>query len=75
MPRWEVNVTADAARDFSGIMDYTVETFGATQAKIYKSTLTGAMNALRAGPNVRDSVARDEILLGVRTLHVARTGA
>ena len=72
--RWEVTVTADAARDFFGIMDYTVETFGARQAKIYERTLTSAMNALRAGPNVRDSVARDEISPRVRTLHVARMG-
>jgi toxin ParE1/3/4 len=74
MASWQVHVTADAARDFSAIAEYTVTTFGERQARIYETTLTSAMNALRSGPNVRGSVARDEILPGLRTLHVARMG-
>jgi toxin ParE1/3/4 len=74
MAGWQVHVTADAVRDFSEIAEYTVANFGERQARIYETTLTSAIDALRSGPNVRGSVARDEILPGVRTLHVARLG-
>ena len=57
-----------------GIIEYTTATFGGKQAKVYATTLTRALNALHTGPDLRGSVARDELAPGVRSLHVARKG-
>jgi toxin ParE1/3/4 len=74
MARWTVRLGETAARDFSGIIAFTAETFGAQQAKIYQTTLTKALTALHAGPSILGSIARDEIAPGLRSLHVARKG-
>ena len=74
MARWRVRLGAAAERDFAGIIAYTAEIFGARQAKIYQTTLTKALTALHAGPDLIGSVARDEIDTGLRSLHVARRG-
>jgi toxin ParE1/3/4 len=74
MARWQVQLVSDAERDFGGILEYTKATYGSKQARIYESTLTKALIALRAGPDLRDSVARDELAPGVRSLHIARKG-
>lgn len=63
-----------AMRDFAQIIDYTIETFGARQAKIYRLALKSAMKALEAGPLLRGSAARDDVAPELRSLHVARQG-
>ena len=74
MARWRVRLGPTAERDFAGIIAYTVETFGARQAKVYHTTLMRALTALNAGPSILGSVSRDEIDEGLRSLHVARKG-
>jgi toxin ParE1/3/4 len=73
-PAWQIRLGAEAERDFARILNYTKATFGQQQAEIYKATLLEALAALAEGPNILGSVARDEILSNLRTLHVARRG-
>lgn len=72
--RWRVRLGAEAEKDFARIMKYTRETFGPRQMDFYRATLLDALAALGDGPDVLGSVARDEILPNLRTLHVARQG-
>ncbi|WP_018264928.1 type II toxin-antitoxin system RelE/ParE family toxin [Methylosinus sp. LW4] len=71
---WRIRLGAEAERDFLRILQYTAETFGSRQMAIYKATLMDALAELTQGPNVAGSLARDEILPGLRTLHLARRG-
>ena len=71
---WRVRLGAEAEKDFVRIVKYTADTFGERQAAIYQTTLTDALAALHSGPDVPGSASRDEILPGLRTLHVARQG-
>ncbi len=73
-PRWRVRLGAVAEVDFANILKWTTENFGPRQAGIYRDTLLRAIGELASGPEVAGSRARDEIMLGVRTLHVARHG-
>jgi toxin ParE1/3/4 len=60
--------------DFANILKWTTENFGARQAAIYRDTLLHAIGELADGPDVIGSRARDEIMSGLRALHVARHG-
>ena len=71
---WRVRLGAEAEKDFVRILKYTADTFGERQAAIYQTTLIDALMALHSGPDVPGSAARDEILSGLRSLHVARHG-
>lgn len=46
----------------------------AQQAEYYSETVSLAVEALHDGPEILGSKPRDEIALGIRTLHVARHG-
>ena len=74
VPRWRVRLGSAAERDFASIIAYSAETFGARQAKVYQTTLSRALTALHAGPDLVGSVMRDEIDPGLQSLHVARNG-
>ena len=65
---------AVAEVDFANILKWTTENFGARQAAIYRDTLVQAIGELAKGPDVPGSRARNEIMPGLRTLHVARRG-
>ncbi|WP_315811442.1 type II toxin-antitoxin system RelE/ParE family toxin [Bradyrhizobium sp. SZCCHNR2028] len=71
---WRVRLSAVAELDFANILKWTVENFGRRQAEVYRDTLLRAIGELAYGPDVAGSRARDEIMHGVRTLHVARHG-
>ena len=71
---WRVRLTRQAESDFLEISRWTAENFGALQTEFYAETVTLAIEALRGGPEVVGTKARDEIARGVRTLHVARHG-
>jgi toxin ParE1/3/4 len=73
-PRWRVRLGAAAELDFANILKWTDETFGAGQARAYRDTLLRAIGELAAGPDIAGSKKRDEIMPGLRTLHVARHG-
>jgi toxin ParE1/3/4 len=74
MRRWRVRLGAVAELDFANILKWTTENFGSRQARIYRDTLMQAIGELANGPDVPGSRARDEIMSGLRTLHVARRG-
>ena len=74
MARWRIQLVVDAERDIADIIDYTTTNFGSRQAKVYETTLTKALTALRAGPDLRDCVRRYELGTGIRSLHIAREG-
>jgi toxin ParE1/3/4 len=65
---------ATAEIDFANILRWTTENFGARQSRVYRDTLVQAIGELAGGPNVAGSRARDEIVAGLRTLHIARRG-
>ena len=60
--------------DFEHIIQWTSERFGDTQAIVYAETLSMALMALTEGPDIIGAKARDEILKGLFSLHVARQG-
>jgi toxin ParE1/3/4 len=72
--RWRVRLGAAAEVDFANILKWTTENFGARQSRVYRDTLVQAIGELADGPNVAGSRPRDEIMAGLRTLHVARRG-
>ena len=72
--QWRVRLGAVAELDFANILKWTTETFGPRQAMIYRDTLMQAIGELANGPDVPGSRARDEIMPGLRSLHVARRG-
>lgn len=71
---WRVRLGAAAELDFATIVKWTAETFGEGQSRIDGDTLVRAIGELADGPEVAGSRARDEIMPGLRTLHVARHG-
>ena len=73
-PPWRVRLGAAAEVDLVNIVRWTLENFGLSQAETYRDTLLGAIAELSSGPAPAGSKARDEILPGLRTLHVARHG-
>jgi toxin ParE1/3/4 len=72
--RWRVRLGAAAEVDFANILKWTTENFGAQQSRVYRDALVQAIGELADGPDVAGSKARDEIMPGLRTLHVARRG-
>ena len=72
--RWRIRLGAAAEVDFANILKWTAENFGARQSRVYRDTLVQAIGELADGPNVAGSRPRDEIMAGLRTLHVARRG-
>jgi toxin ParE1/3/4 len=71
---WRIRLGATAELDFANILKWTAENFGARQSRVYRDTLVRAIGELADGPDVAGSQARDEIMPGLRTLHVARRG-
>lgn len=72
--QWTVRLAATAEADFEHVIQWTVEQFGEQQAIAYSNTLSMAMVALTEGPDISGAKARDEILKGLFSLHVARQG-
>jgi toxin ParE1/3/4 len=71
---WRVRLGAAAELDFANILKWTTENFGTRQSRVYRDTIVQAIGELAAGPDVAGFKARDEIMTGLRTLHVARHG-
>lgn len=72
--RWRARLTAAAEVDFEDILLWTIDQFGDVQAHVYAETIVAALNALATGPTASGARKRDDILKGIITLHVARTG-
>lgn len=71
-PRWTVRLATAAEADFQDILEWTVDWFGAKQARVYALTLSSAIQALADGPTIAGVKAREDIGPDVSTLHVAR---
>jgi toxin ParE1/3/4 len=69
--QWRIRLGAEAEADFVQILKYTRKT---NQAESYKKLLSAALAELTLGPSIPGSAARDEILSGLRTLHIGRRG-
>ncbi|MEN9465489.1 MAG: hypothetical protein RL217_1670 [Pseudomonadota bacterium] len=72
--RWNVELAPEAKNDFAYIIRWTRKEFGERQAQIYKTAVKKALLALHDGPKVIGVKKRDDIALGIHTLHVARDG-
>ena len=72
--KWRVRLGAAAELDVANILRWTTKHFGARQSRLYRDTLVQAIGELANGPDVAGSRTRDEIMHGLRTLHVARHG-
>src|SRR5437016_5294805 len=72
--KWRVRLGAAAELDFANILKWTTENFGTRQSQVYRDTLVQAIGELVIGPDVAGSKSRDEIMPGLRTVHVARHG-
>ena len=70
--KWRVRLGAAAELDFANILKWTTENFGARQSRRYRDTLVQAIGELADGPHIVGSKARDEIMPGLRMLHVTR---
>ena len=73
-PKWTVRLGVAAELDFANVLKWTAENFGARQAIVYRDTLVQSIRELAKGPDVIGSKTRNEIMPGLRTLHVARNG-
>lgn len=74
--RWRVRISEPAQQDFVSILQWTAETFGSRQVRVYRDTLTAALGALLDdGPYLPGSAARDEILPGLRQVFELVAGA
>jgi len=71
---WRVRLGAGAERDFANILRWTRKNFGAQQAQNYRETITLAIRELTQAPDLRGSKRRDDVMPGLRMLHVARHG-
>ena len=71
---WQVRLASQAEQDLFDIILWTAENFGTKQAEHYAETIALAIEALHHGPEILGSKVRDEIGMGIRTLHVARQG-
>jgi toxin ParE1/3/4 len=72
--KWRVRLGAAAELDFANILKWTLENFGPRQSQVYRDTIVLAIGELGNGPDAAGSKPRDDILSGLRTLHVARHG-
>jgi len=72
--KWHIRLGAAAELDFANILKWTTENFGARQSRVYRDTIVKAICELADGPDVAGSEAQDEIIPGLRTLHVGRQG-
>jgi toxin ParE1/3/4 len=72
--RWRVRLGAAAEVDFANILKWTTENFGARQSRVYRDTLVQVIGELADGPDAAGSKAREDIMAGPCTLHIARRG-
>jgi toxin ParE1/3/4 len=69
-----IRLTAAAHRDFTDIISWTAQRFGANQARLYAQVINAAIAELAGDSKVAGSRARDELGIDVRILPVARRG-
>lgn len=71
---WKIRLGRQAELDYVEILSWTTKHFSKVQAQTYSEIISQAIQALTDSPEILGSKRRDEIELGIRTLHVARLG-
>jgi toxin ParE1/3/4 len=69
---WAVNLTKQADQDVADILAWTEAHFGRQQAGDYLELITAAVESLLQGPESIGNQRRDDILPGLRLIHVGR---
>jgi toxin ParE1/3/4 len=69
-----LSISAAARRDIRQALDHSGRRWGAAQRQRYRALIGDGFKALLDNPNHPASRARDEILPGVRTYHLAKPG-
>jgi toxin ParE1/3/4 len=72
--RWPIRLTAGAEADLKHILVWSARQFGAERTRVYAQTMSSAIEALAAGPDVTGAQRREDIGKGLLALHVAREG-
>jgi len=72
--KFTVVLTGPARADFADLFDWTIEKFGQRQADRYSEIVEAAIEALSSSVLPPGAKKRNDIGLGVHTLHVARRG-
>jgi toxin ParE1/3/4 len=73
-PRRRTHLSAAAEQDFAAIIAWAAEQFGPKQPRRYRDVIVTAIGLLDQGPLAQGSQARNEIMRGLRSLHLARPG-
>jgi toxin ParE1/3/4 len=72
--RWTVRLSETAEADYDDVLRWTMTRFGDAQAASYGDLLAMTLARLERGPTIAGVRQRDEIGVGLRTLHVGRRG-
>ncbi len=74
MAGWTIRLARHADQDIADILTWTKKHFSFQQADVYAETIILALETLTEGPDVIGAKSREDILPGMRVLHVARQG-
>lgn len=69
----KIVLSREAETDLANIATWTAENYGKKQAEIYIDAILDTIDELSVGEPVR-SKPRDEIAIGIRTLHMTKRG-
>lgn len=72
--KWTLEFSSSALKDYQDILAWTLDRFGAQQARVYAQVIESAFQGLRQGPDVVGLRWRPELGARVASLHVARNG-
>lgn len=74
LTKWTLEFSSLALKDYQDILAWTLDRFGAQQARVYAQVIESAFQDLHQGPDVVGLRWRPELGARVASLHVARNG-
>lgn len=72
--KWTLEFSSLALKDYQDILAWTLDRFGAQQARVYAQVIESAFQDLRQGSDVVGLRWRPELGARIASLHVARNG-
>jgi toxin ParE1/3/4 len=72
--QWTLEISSAALKDYQDILAWTLDYFGAQQARIYAQVIESAFEDLQQGPDVVGVKWRPQLGPRIASLHVARNG-
>ncbi|WP_062063245.1 type II toxin-antitoxin system RelE/ParE family toxin [Cellvibrio sp. OA-2007] len=72
--KWTLEFSFSALKDYQDILAWTLDRFGAQQARVYARAIESAFQELHQGPDAVCLRWRPELGVRVASLHVARNG-